>query len=499
MKLLDCTLRDGGYYTNWDFDREFVDRYIADLDKLPIDYIEIGYRSVERKGYFGEYFYLPLTTVLNIKNKTSKPLSIMLNAKDCKVGDLPQLLSDLVSIVTLVRLAVAIEDYDHGIKLAKTIKDLGFEVGVNVMRASELKINEFNKYFDGVEKYVDYLYLVDSYGSMHPQQVASLIGEIQKVTPVTVGFHGHNNIELAFANSMLAVESGCGIVDFTVLGMGRGAGNLKTELFLTYLKKNHSLNVDLNIIGNMVENFDNLQQKYKWGTNLAYMASGTYGLPQKDVMEALDLNRYSLTTIVNNLRTSTKMALPEFRLETKFETCCIVGGGASVKKHQRAIRSFLKINKDVLVIHATSKHIKLFESISNTQFSVISGDELLKFDKVPIQVQKFILGSNSSLVETFELSENLYSLNEEAFTATNQDSPFAMSLQISIHAGSKKVILVGFDGYEELKDKKELYLMQENQQIINNFVKKHALNSLTPTIYDSVNKCSVYERYSTCT
>jgi amino acid permease len=141
----------------------------------------------------------------------------------------------------------------------------------------------------------------------------------------------------------------------------------------------------------------------------------------------------------------------------------------------------------------------LFESISNTQFSLISGDELLKFDKVPIQIQKFILGSNSSLVEAFELSENLCSLNEEASTATNQDSPFAMSLQISIHAGSKKVILVGFYGYEELKDKKELYLMQENQQIINNFVKKHALNSLTPTIYDSVNKCSVYERYSTCT
>ncbi len=498
MKLLDCTLRDGGYYTNWDFDKGFVDTYIKWLDKLPIDYIEIGYRSLEQKDYFGEYFYLPLSTIKNIKSKTLTPLSIMINGKECSESDIRKLLSNLSSIVTLVRVAVDVEHLSHGINLVKEIKNLGFEVAINIMRASDLKSGDFIKYFDGAEEYLDYIYLVDSYGSMHPQELESLIRGVKSVTTAATGFHGHNNIELAFANSMKAMECGCSIVDLTVLGMGRGAGNLKTELFLTYLKRQDSLDVDLNIVGKLVESFYPLKIKYKWGTNLAYIASGTYSLPQSDVMEALDLNRYSLTTIVNNIKSKNEIQAPELKLDTVYKSCLIVGGGISVKKHQQAIRDFLNFNKNFLVIHATSKYIDEFQSISNTQFSVISGDELSKFDEIPSNIHSFILGSNSLFVDTYRDNGNFYTLNDLSFTEQNQDSPFSISLQIALNIDSKKIFLVGFDGYEELKNKKELYLMKENQQIIDSFVKKQELNSLTPTKYSHVKKSSVYEKSLLC-
>ena len=498
MKLLDCTLRDGGYYTNWDFNKDFVDTYIKHLDKLPVDYIEIGYRSTKQKDYFGEYFYLPLSTVLNIKSKTSKQLSIMINGKGCKENDISKLLSDLISIVTLVRITVDVKHLSHGLNLAKEIKNLGFEVAINIMRASDLKSGDFIKYFDGVEEYLDYLYLVDSYGSMHPQELELSLRSMQNVTTTAIGFHGHNNIELAFANSMKAMECGCSIIDLTVLGIGRGAGNLKTELFLTYLKKQDVLDVDLNIIGRLVESFYPLKRQYSWGTNLAYITSGTYSLPQKDVMEALDLNRYSLTTIVNNIKSKDEIQVPELKLETVCESCIIIGGGISVKKHQQAIRDFSNSNKDMLVIHATSKYIDGFQSIKNTQFSVISGDELLKFDRIPSNIHSFILGSNSLFVDAYRDSSNFYTLNNLSFTEQNQDSPFAISLQIALNMDSKKIFLVGFDGYEELKNKKELYLMKENQQIIDTFVKKQELNSLTPTRYSHINKGSIYEKYLSC-
>jgi 4-hydroxy 2-oxovalerate aldolase len=215
-------------------------------------------------------------------------------------------------------------------------------------------------------------------------------------------------------------------------------------------------------------------------------------------MEALDLNRYSLTTIVNNIKSKNEIQAPELKLDTAYKSCLIVGGGISVKKHQQAIIDFLNFNKNLLVIHATSKYIDEFQSISNTQFSVISGDELLKFDEIPSNIHSFILGSNSLFVDTYRDNGNFYTLNDLSFTEQNQDSPFSISLQIALNIDSKKIFLVGFDGYEELKNKKELYLMKENQQIIDSFVKKQELNSLTPTKYSHVKKSSVYEKSLLC-
>jgi 4-hydroxy 2-oxovalerate aldolase len=118
----------------------------------------------------------------------------------------------------------------------------------------------------------------------------------------------------------------------------------------------------------------------------------------------------------------------------------------------------------------------------------------LKFDRLPSNIDSFVLGSNSLFVDTYRNSSNFYTLNELSFTEQSQDSTFAISLQIALNLSAKKIFLVGFDGYEELKNKKELYLMKENQQIIDTFVKKQELNSLTHTRYIHVNKGSIYEK-----
>ena len=136
-EVLDCTIRDGGYYTDWDFERKLISEYLEKLEHLPIDYIEIEYRSVEKKGYFVEYFYLPKKTVDYISEKSSKNISIMLNGKDCYDIDLKNLLFDVSYQVSLVRVAIDNAKLDLGVEIAKKVKELGFKVSLNMMYVSK--------------------------------------------------------------------------------------------------------------------------------------------------------------------------------------------------------------------------------------------------------------------------------------------------------------------------------------------------------------------------
>ena len=107
-------------------------------------------------------------------------------------------------------------------------------------------------------------------------------------------------MQLGLINTLTAIECGVDFVDATALGMGRGAGNLNMELLLTYLK-NEGLEVDFNVLGDYVSNFQPLLDKYQWGTNLPYMISGANRIPQKEVMEWVTNRAYSFNSIVRAL------------------------------------------------------------------------------------------------------------------------------------------------------------------------------------------------------
>jgi len=495
IKLLDCTLRDGGYYTNWDFDKKLIQKYFEYIDKLPVEYIEVGYRSELKDEYLGKYFYLPSSTLREIKNSTSKKLAIMLNAKDCNDINLECILNDVKEYISLIRIATDPNKIKSSLKLAKQVKQLGFDVALNIMYISNIDENHeiFNHLID-IEQYVNTLNLVDSYGSVYPQELERLIKQVQNKTSIPLGFHGHNNLELAFTNALKAIECGVEFIDCTVLGMGRGAGNLKTELILTYLKSKQNNTVDLNYLGKLTELFGPLQLKYKWGTNLAYMVSGSYWLPQKNVMDALEIDRYSLSGIVNQLENEKQEKLTIFKKEIDIQDCLVVGGGSSVFEHSVAIKEFLEKNQDILIVHSTSKYIKLFEYLENTQYFAVAGDELLKLEN-SFHIDKYILEPSPRKVNSRILDNSkFFELKKIDFTDKYNDAPFTISLQIVLDMNVKNIYLVGFDGYDELKNKKELYLMQENQEVIDSFVLKKELVSLTSTKYKSLKQNSIYGR-----
>lgn len=509
VKILDCTLRDGGYYTNWDFDRCLVDNYIKTINDLPIDYIEVGYRSPAKNDYMGEYFYLPIETIDRIReqiNSTVK-LAIMINTKDvASIQELESLLFDIKEKIDLVRFAVSPSNIQSAVSFAKKVKDLGFEVALNLMylsqKDSEEIINEVNYILDHVSN-IDFLYLVDSYGACLPSEVKDKFMAIKEEhKALEFGFHGHDNIQLAYANSLEAINAGVNIIDATITGMGRGAGNLSTELICSYEAANQNIDLDYTNLVDLVEKFNVLKTEYGWGTSLPYMISGFNKLPQGEVMELISLKRFSTNNIVkiienkihNETPKSTAKDVDElFNSRSKYSNydfSVLVGGGTSVPTHIDGLKS-LNTKFNILFIHSTTKHLDLFLEEGFNNLVCLPGDEFkkVKSNNIRNNSLKFII-SNGSEIDGEILNNNYYSigrttmddlLENKVFT---KDAPLFMSLKVTEILNIHDFYLIGFDGYD-VETATNKILREENQTIIDNYSKlNNNLVSLTPSKYN---------------
>jgi len=304
MKILDCTLRDGGYYTDWDFDDRTVDEYILAMNQLPIDYLEIGYRNNPSREYLGKFGYTPVSVLKHLRELSTKKLVVMLNEKSTRPEDLDCLLDPIKGLADMIRIAIDPKNFDRAVVLAKAVKAKGFEVGFNVMYMSKWQ-TEFGGFLDklpAINGVADLFCMVDSFGGITPEEACSIYKEVRSKTTCPIGFHGHNNLQLALINTLTAINQGIDYVDATILGMGRGAGNLNMELLLTYLNAHEGMQVDFNVLGDVIAVFTPLYEKYRWGTNLPYMLAGANRIPQKEVMEWVSNRVYSFESIVRGLQ-----------------------------------------------------------------------------------------------------------------------------------------------------------------------------------------------------
>lgn len=510
MKILDCTIRDGGYYTNWDFSDDIVNSYLSAMNSLPIDYIEVGYRSNPISGYHGKYFYCPVSVLQEIKAQSNKKLVIILNEKDVRARDAEDLLNPVKSLVTMVRLAIDPINFNRAIELARKIKGLGFEVAFNVMYMSRWKDHsDFIESLPKMNGIADYFYMVDSFGGVYPEDVKETIRLVRSKTNVKLGFHGHNNLELALSNTLIAIAEGVDIVDATITGMGRGAGNLKTELLLTSLNSKGNFNFDFNELSKVVDDFSEVQKDYNWGTSLPYMVSGANSLPQKQVMDWVSKRFFSFNSIIRALSNQTKgladnMKLDEIELskENIYTEAIIVGGGSSVQINSRAITEYLNQNPNSLVIHASSTNAKVFRNIINSQYFCLIGNEGHRLEKVFGNINdfkgNFILPPYPRKMGTYvpkKLTNFAFELKEILFTDKLENTHTAIALQTTISLGIKKLKLVGYDGYmNQSMNSKEQELFFENEYLFKKAKETGCeLISLTPTMYSTLKKNSIYE------
>lgn len=322
LKLLDCTLRDGGYYTNWDFDPDLVSRYLVAVAEAGVDFIEVGLRSFPREGFAGPFAYTTEEYLGGLAIPEGVNVGVMVDAKTILGASMPVVsavrrlfLPRDESAVTLVRVAAHFSEVQDCAPIVNALKELGYLVGVNLMQASGKPANEIESklsvMLSGCVIQPDVMYFADSLGNMDASDVERLYSTFRRVWGGAVGIHTHNNQGLAVSNSLKAMEVGVSWVDATIQGMGRGAGNAEMEVLLTEIGAEHGRSAD-SLYKLALDDFGELRTQHRWGPSLLYYFSAKHGIHPTYAQELLAEDRYSTAEKVAILQHLAQVAASSF-------------------------------------------------------------------------------------------------------------------------------------------------------------------------------------------
>lgn len=280
VRVLDATMRDGGLVNNFMFSDEFVKSLYETNVKAGIDYMEFGYKASKElfdESKFGKWKFSSDDDIRAIvgDNNTSLKLAVMADVGRCDFKK--DIVDKKDSPVDMVRVATYIHQIAGAVEMIEYCKNKGYEVTCNIMAISKAQESDVAQALEMVAKTgLDGIYIVDSYGSLVPEQIARITEFYQQVTDkygIALGIHAHNNQQLAFANTIEALADGVSFLDATMNGMGRGAGNCAMELLLGFLKNPKYTFIPV------LKFLENYMVKLKadgviWGFDIPYMLTG---------------------------------------------------------------------------------------------------------------------------------------------------------------------------------------------------------------------------------
>lgn len=279
IKVVDATLRDGGLVNDFYFTDEFVKAlYQANID-AGVDYMEMGYRASKKvfdESKFGKWKFCSDEHIREIvgENDTDLKLAVMADIGRHDKDDFDQKVN---SPVDLIRVATYMHQLPDAIDMIEDAAKKGYETSCNIMAISTSQESDLKAGLEMVCKSpVDVIYIVDSFGSIYPEEmarVADIYMEFATKYNKTLGIHAHNNQQLAFANTIEAAAQGVSLLDATMMGMGRGAGNCAMELLLSFLK-NPKYNV-FPVLKFIEEHMLPLKESGAvWGYDIPYLLTG---------------------------------------------------------------------------------------------------------------------------------------------------------------------------------------------------------------------------------
>ncbi len=293
IKVIDCTVRDGGLMNKWKFNDRFVRSVYESLTEAGVDYMEIGYLSSKSAFDSKEYgpwrfcFEKDLKRIIGDGEKKIK-LSAMADIGRIDYDDIP-LKSE--SSIDMIRVACYVHQVDTAIALAHHCREKGYETTINLMAVSTVGIRDLNECLEDLNKSkVPIIYLVDSFGAFYSEDIDALAHKYQERLPgKIIGAHFHNNQQLAFANTISGIINGVNYLDATLHGIGRGAGNCPLELLLSFLK-NPKFDVRP-LIKCIEEEIFPWSKKIDWGYSVPYMVTGVMNQHPRAAMAVMESDR----------------------------------------------------------------------------------------------------------------------------------------------------------------------------------------------------------------
>ena len=493
IKLLDCTLRDGGYYNNWDFSPSLIKDYLEAMVSIQADYVEIGFRLISNNDFKGGCAFSTDNYInsLNIPEALKNKIGVMVNGADIlSQGNFKSGIHEVLerlftskkqSPVSLVRIACHMHEFEHCLPAATWLKDRGYKVGFNLMQINTADDLEIAKLLKLANSYpIDVLYFADSMGSLNTQQITSTIQIFKSTWGGEIGIHAHDSMGNAVNNSMQAVNDGASWVDCTVTGMGRGPGNAQTEYLSIELDAHRNLNTNKTKLLKLIRNhFKLLKEQYGWGVNPYYYLAGKYSVHPTYIQKMITDTRYNEEDIVSVIHYLKEQGGGKFNpdvLETarhfysgeakgtwepekiiKNNNVLIIGAGPSTIRHSNAIESYIRKHRPFVIALNAQKSIS--EDLINTRAAChpvrILADchEYLNLPQPLIAPASMLPNNVRQQLLQKELLDFDIAVDEKGFTfnASNCTLPnllvLSYVLAIATSGKAKQILLAGFDGY----------------------------------------------------
>ena len=297
VKVVDATIRDGGLCNNFEFTDEFVTELYKANIKSGVDYMEFGYRASKKMfdpKKFGKWKFCDEADIRSIvgENVSDMKIAVMADVGRCDYKE--DFVPKSESVIDLVRVACYIHQIPAAVEMVEYFHKLGYETSCNIMAVSQANSDQIEAALEMLgESNADVIYLVDSYGSFYPESAGTLAKkylEYGEKYGKAIGFHAHNNQNLAFANTIETMSYGVSYLDATASAMGRGAGNCAMELLLGFLK---NPKYNLFPLLSFIENYM-LPLKASgvvWGYDIQYMLTGQLNRHPREAMAFTADNR----------------------------------------------------------------------------------------------------------------------------------------------------------------------------------------------------------------
>jgi 4-hydroxy 2-oxovalerate aldolase len=529
--ILDCTFRDGGYYTNWDFDEQLVLKYLAAISSAKVDIVEIGFRFMSQSKSLGPFAYCSDDFLKSLNLPSGIDYAVMINASDLinYVDGIDKAVNILFSEkqyspIDIVRIAAHSKDLEGCKKIANELKALGYRVFLNIMQISSIEPTSISDLARNINFWnsIEVFYFADSLGNMESDSVAIIINAIRKEWDGPIGIHTHDNKNQALSNSMKAIECGVTFVDATILGMGRGAGNARMEALLVEIisKDLGKYNPD-SILPLVLNDFSELKNKYKWGPNIYYYLSAVHGIHPTYIQEMSGDKRYDTDQILSaiNFLKSTGASFYNFENMIKAlsaskgsemgswsaknwaraKDVLIVGSGPSTKLYLDDLIKYIKKNKpvvlclninDVLPKELVTAYIACHQSrilIESGSYSDLKKPIILPLNNLPIELKE-LLKNTDVLNYGLKIQEGKFKILDKG-CILEKSLALNYALSLASAGGAKSVLLTGIDGYEK-SDPRQIAMVKSIEKY-KNLSNSIPIYALTPTTYPIEDK-SIY-------
>lgn len=520
IKLLDCTLRDGGYINDWEFGYPTIKSIIRKLVDAQMDYVEVGFlRNCEydrNKSLFNNC--KQIQSVLPEKRGNTQFTAMALHNK----YDINKLEPYDGKTIDVIRVTFHDYDIDEGLAFVCKAKEKGYKVfcnPINIMGYSDEKILELLNKVNTIQPYA--FSIVDTFGSMMKsdlQRIYSLV-EHNLDKSIVIGLHLHENLALSYslAQDFIAMKASGrkSVIDGSMLGMGRTPGNLCLELIMDYMNKTQGGIYDMNpVLDGIDDHIMPLKQIEPWGYNTAYALSAKFNLHRNYAEFLLGKGRLrakQINQILGSIEEHKKTAYDEQYAEELYQR---------FQNHEvddRAVKEKLQqvVNKKVVLILAPGHSIvedkdrinRFIEEENPVIFAANFAPEQYRTDYIfcsnakryEILNDKRQQGTilvTSNLMEVCDESEVLNYASLSFDEMGNYDNCVIMLCKLMVQLGVQRVFVAGFDGYKEQGDNYVTSYMvnqhtkgQEenirNSRYVENLRKKLQIDFLTDSVYNS--------------